>query len=29
MESDEDSVGDWSAFDDSEVIFLEKHLQYN
>ena len=29
MEADEDSVGDWSPFDDSEVIFLEKHLQYN
>lgn len=28
MDAEEDSVGDWSSFDDSEVIFLEKHLQY-
>jgi hypothetical protein len=29
MEADEDSLEDWNDFDDSEIIFLEKHLQYN
>jgi len=29
MEADDDSAEDWNLFDDSEIIFLEKHLQYN
>jgi hypothetical protein len=29
MDADEDSAEDWNTFDDSEIIFLEKHLQYN
>ena len=29
MDADEDDVSDWNEFDDSEIIFLEKHLQYN
>ena len=29
MDADEDDLSDWNEFDDSEIIFLEKHLQYN
>ena len=29
MEADDDTAEDWSLFDDSEIVFLEKHLQYN
>ena len=29
MDTDEDSPEDWNEFDDSEVIYLEKHLQYS
>lgn len=29
MEANEDSPEDWNEFDDSEVIYLEKHLQYS
>ena len=29
MDADDDDVSDWNEFDDSEIIFLEKHLQYN
>jgi hypothetical protein len=29
MEADDDLAEDWNLFDDSEIIFLEKHLQYN
>jgi hypothetical protein len=29
MEADGDLAEDWNTFDDSEIVFLEKHLQYN
>lgn len=29
MEADDDSAEDWNLFDDREVVYLEKHLQYN
>lgn len=29
MEADDDTAEDWNLFDDSEIVFLEKHLQYN
>jgi hypothetical protein len=29
MEADDDSAEDWNEFDDREIVFLEKHLQYN
>jgi|LakMenE18May11ns_1017448.scaffolds.fasta_scaffold8962258_1 hypothetical protein len=29
MEADEDLPEDWKEFDDSEIIYLEKHLQYS
>jgi hypothetical protein len=29
MELSSDLAEDWNYFDDSEIIFLEKHLQYN
>jgi hypothetical protein len=29
MEADDDSAEDWNLFDDREIVYLEKHLQYN
>ena len=29
MDADDDDLSDWNEFDDSEIIFLEKYLQYN
>ena len=29
MEAEEDSAEDWNTFDDREIVYLEKHLQYN
>ena len=29
MELSSDMEEDWNYFDDSEIVFLEKHLQYN
>lgn len=29
MDLSSDMAEDWNEFDDSEIVFLEKHLQYN
>jgi hypothetical protein len=29
MDLSSDMEEDWNYFDDSEIVFLEKHLQYN